>query len=261
MRIGQDVEGGLVDFVLHTGDVVHPTGTYRNLQAKFFDIYAPWLHRVPVFPTLGNHDELAAHAAPYLDVFALPEGGDNALFPDHRERYYSFDVGPAHIVAMNTHGAFEGAERGQQLAWLEADLASTTQPWRVVFLHRPLWSSSRHGSDAALQASLAPLFEVHAVDLVLCGHDHDYERTFPMAGATPVAVAQDPDFVDPLAPVYVVTGGGGKDLYPAGVSAFTAASESSFHAVSVVIDDDTLTLEAVRVDGTAIDRMTIRKTP
>ena len=56
------------------------------------------------------------------------------------------------------------------------DLAARTLPWKIVYLHQPPYSSGDHGSDTALRSKLAPVFEHHGVQLVLAGHDHDYER-------------------------------------------------------------------------------------
>src|SRR5204862_4503071 len=94
-------------------------------------------------------------------------------------------------------------------------------------------SSSRHGSRPDLQASLGPVFEGRHVDVVFNGHDHDYERTFPMVGTTPTDTAMEPDYVSPAGPVFVVSGGGGNDLYTSGTSVFTAKSESVHHVTVV----------------------------
>jgi hypothetical protein len=77
--------------------------------------------------------------------------------------------------------------------------------------------------------------------LVFSGHDHDYERTVQIKGVT-----------------YVVTGGGGKDLYEAGESEWTAFSRSTHHAVRVRVDGDRLLLEAVEPTGAVVDRLELR---
>jgi acid phosphatase type 7 len=76
------------------------------------------------------------------------------------------------------------------------------------------------------------------VDLVFSGHDHVYERTVPIRGVT-----------------YVVSGGGGRRLYPAGNGELTASSVSAHHAVLVRVDCSRLLLEAVEVDGKVVDRL------
>ena len=66
------------------------------------------------------------------------------------------------------------------MAWLEADLAATSQPWKVAFFHRsPYSSGAEHGSDLAVRSAFGPMFEKHGVQLVLSAHEHDYERLVP----------------------------------------------------------------------------------
>jgi hypothetical protein len=82
----------------------------------------------------------------------------------------------------------------------------------------------------------------HEVNLVFSGHDHVYERTVPIRGVT-----------------YVVSGGG-KGLYPAGRSAWTAFSKSAYHAVVIRVDGKRLSLEAVEPDDTVLDRLDLGRT-
>jgi hypothetical protein len=238
------------DFAVHTGDVVYGVtsgvgaGGYPQLHSWFFDVYRNWLGSRPVFPSIGNHDEEANHAAPYRDVFVLPAGGASAAYPDHAERFYSFDYGPAHVVVLDTELAFQNVARRQdQLTWLADDLARTAQPWKIAVFHRsPFSAGGEHGSDLTVRAEFAPIFEAYGVGLVLSGHEHDYERTIPWrqtSGGTPVT--------------YIVTGGGGAPLYPAGVAAWTAASRSAFHYLRATITSCTISVEAVGLEATVFD--------
>jgi hypothetical protein len=238
------------DFAVHTGDVVYGVtsgvgaGGYPQLHSWFFDVYRNWLGSRPVFPSIGNHDEEANHAAPYRDVFVLPAGGASAAYPDHAERFYSFDYGPAHVVVLDTELAFQNVARRQdQLTWLADDLARTAQPWKIAVFHRsPFSAGGEHGSDLTVRAEFAPIFEAYGVALVLSGHEHDYERTIPWrqtASGTPVT--------------YIVTGGGGAPLYPAGVAAWTAASRSAFHYVRATVTSCTISIEAVGLDAKVFD--------
>jgi len=117
-------------------------------------------------------------------------------------------------------------------------LAATGKRLKIAFLHRSPYGSSRHGGDKRVRADLEPLFARHGVDLVFAGHDHVYERMVPIRGVT-----------------YVVTGGGGRRLYPAGKGLLTACSRSAHHAVVVRVDGGRLSLEAVEPDGTGFDRV------
>src|SRR6185436_11897430 len=125
-----------------------------------------------------------------------------------------------HFVSLDTETAFlDTARRQVQVDWLQADLASTTQEWKVVYFHRPPYSTGfEHGSDLTIRAVFAPIFEQNGVQLVLSGHDHDYERTQPMKTST-----------DPSAtPVtYIVSGGGGAPTYTVNPASFTAFARSA----------------------------------
>ncbi|HXH07668.1 MAG TPA: metallophosphoesterase family protein, partial [Vicinamibacterales bacterium] len=201
------------DLALHGGDLAYgdagqPGGTYRLLEDRLFGVYAPWMRQRPLFPAIGNHEEETDYARPYLDVFVLPANGATSGFPDHAERFYSFDYGPVHFVALDTELAFRDPVRqAAQLAWLESDLSNTSQPWRIAYLHRaPYSAGTQRGSDPTVRAAFAPVFERYGVQLVIAAHDHLYERSVPWREHTTSG-----------APVtYIVTGGGGAPLYAAG---------------------------------------------
>jgi hypothetical protein len=142
-------------------------------------------------------------------------------------RYYSFDWGNAHFVALNSelyHGD-HSYHPEEQKTWLDRDPKETRQPWKIVYFHRPIYSSSKHGSDERIRKDLEPVLVRHEVDLVFSGHGHVYERTVPIRGVT-----------------YVVSGGGGKGLYPVGRSEWTAFSKSAYHAVVICVDGKRLSL-------------------
>jgi hypothetical protein len=75
------------DFMLHTGDIPYDGGTRAAFEERFFGVYADYLKYFPVFPASGNHEYDSADAAPFREVFVLPENGG----PDGIERWYSFD--------------------------------------------------------------------------------------------------------------------------------------------------------------------------
>ena len=209
-------------FVLHLGDLAYESGTRSELQSYFFDIYPALTRSFPVYPVAGNHDYRTEAAAPLLEAFSLP---DNA--PRTRsERFYSFDWGQAHFVGLDTE-----AMDAEQVTWLDNDLAANDRPWTIVYGHRPLYSSGESGGDAGLRATLGPIFQRYGVQLVLAGHEHDYERTWPIDGVT-----------------YVVSGGGGRGTRPVSSSSFTAYSEGVLHLLFIEVESDALVVHAV--DGT-----------
>ncbi|MEE8106227.1 MAG: metallophosphoesterase [Planctomycetota bacterium] len=254
----REVAAGMVlsdpDLVLITGDIVYPHGEEEKLDSAYFVPYRELIQCIPFYPAIGNHDVRTDNGDPILNSVYLPR---NPV--DGSERCYSFDRGPVHFVALNsTQDLSPGTLQGD---WLADDLAANTQAWTVIYLHYPPYSSSDHGSDLTVRAALVPLCDRYGVDIVFTGHDHVYERTHPLADS--VVVDSDPngDYVDPAGTVFVVTGGGGKSLYTAGWSEFTAASVAAYHHVVVDIADDVLELQAIDRQGVVLDSMTLTKGP
>ncbi len=211
------------DLIIHTGDVAYDDGTIGQYEDNVFGVYAEMFSSIPFFPAAGNHDYKTLQGAPFRDVFALP--GDSG------EKWYSYDWGMVHFVALDTESDY-----ATQAAWLDKDLAANKAPWKVVYLHRPPYSSGNHGSDTRLRNLLAPVLEKHGVQLVLAGHDHDYERMIPQNGVA-----------------YVVTGGGGRGTYDVGVSSFTAFSDEVIHFVQVEVRPNELVLHAIDANGIQFD--------
>jgi acid phosphatase type 7 len=223
-------------FVLHTGDVIYPDGQAAGFDPFFFQPYQALVRRAPIYPTLGNHDYHTQSGQPYLDVFYLPHNN-----PANTERYYSFDWGNAHFTALD----FNTGPDEAQLEWLQDDLRSTDKTWKIVFYHQAIYSSGPHGYESwveAKRALLAPIFEEFDVDLVLNGHDHDYERTLPINDV-----------------VYFVTGGGGASLYQVNPQTFSAYAETTYNTVFVTVEGCVLTAMGIKPDGTVFDATTLTK--
>jgi hypothetical protein len=220
------------DFMLHTGDIPYGGGTRAAFEERFFGVYADYLKYFPVFPASGNHEYDSDDAAPFREVFVLPENGG----PDGIERWYSFDWGDVHFVALDSERTGP-----VQAAWLDADLTANQLPWTIVYWHKPPFSSGEHGSDSGPRTYFVPILETHKVPLVLNGHDHDYERTTPQNGVT-----------------YVVTGGGGIGVRSVGSSSFTAFSDAVIHFVYVTVAGNELALHAIDGLGQEFDSLVIR---
>src|SRR5262245_371602 len=232
------------DFLLHTGDMIYEDGAAADFDPKFFAPYRDLLRRVVLWPCLGNHDYETASGGPWRDAFWTPANN-----PARTENYYSFDFGNAHVVVLDSN---EPASPGSaQYTFLDSDLAASSALWKFVAFHHTIYSSGDHASATALQASLAPVFDRYAVDMVFMGHDHDYERTFPLRANQVVAPGEGT--------VYITTGGGGRELRPVGTSFFTAHSETGSHFTRVAIDGGSLLVQMVRSDGAIRDTMTLVK--
>lgn len=235
------------DIFLHLGDMAYNDGTFTEFEQNVFGIYQDFLHEVPTFPTIGNHEYHTSSGQPYVDVYYLFE---QALRPAHQERYYSFDYGDVHLVALDSNPemlATVGSATDDMVDWLRDDLARSTARWKIAFMHHPAWSSGEHGSNTSVQSRIVPALEEGGVDLVLAGHDHDYERTQPMLGDM-VAAA------DARAITYVVAGAGGASLRAAGGGAFTAyVNDTVNNFLLLRVEDCNAHGEAITADGTVID--------
>ena len=237
------------------GDNAYSSGTESELQSNLFTPMAALLAEVPIFPSLGNHEYVTNQGQPYLDNFYLPANN-----PAGTERYYSFDWGHVHFVALDSNCAIGLASSDRcalaaQKAWLEKDLAANTQPWTVVFFHHPPWSSGDHGSQLSMRRNFAPIFEKHGVDLVLAGHDHNYERSRPMKGDAVAASGQ-------LGVPYLVVGGGGASLRPfeAAKPSWSVIRDDQAHGfLDVQVVEGTLTAKLLTTGGKVLDSFTLKK--
>jgi hypothetical protein len=252
-QIASLIAADTFDLAAHTGDIAYSQGTYAQFDANFFPYYRAWMRQKAIFPTIGNHDDMTGSATPYRQLFVLPRDGASAAYPNNAERFYSYDFGPVHFIALDTEAAFQTAARRQeQLAWLTADLqASQDAPWRIAYFHRaPYNSGVEHGSDLAVRAAFGPLFEQYNVQIVFAGHEHAYERSVPWRESTNTTRQ---------AVTYVVTGGAGAGLYQTGRSVWTAFSRSAHHYVRALISPTDVSLEAVDISGAVIDRFTLNR--
>lgn len=215
-------------FGLIAGDVVYEKGYEGDFDPHYFVPYRKSINHLPFFPVVGNHDIETDGGVTFRSNFLHPTG----------RLYYDFHWGETHFIALNSNTPADP----QQLAWLDQILARSAARWKVVYFHHPPHSSSTHGSNLEVQAHFVPLLEKYHVDIVFSGHDHDYERTQPINGVQ-----------------YIVTGGGGAPLYPAGTSGFTAYSKSTHHIVIASMTAGTLTLRAADENGTVFDSFTLKK--
>src|SRR5215469_9149252 len=158
--------------VFTVGDNAYDSGT----AAQFKNCYGPTWGRFKnrTHPSPGNHEFHSGGATPYFDYF-----GKNAGNPTRG--YYSYELGAWHVIALNSECLqVGGCNAGSaQEKWLREDLQTHTAACTAAYWHKPLFSSgSRHGNDLEVKAFWEDLYAAHA-DLVLNGHDHDYERFAP----------------------------------------------------------------------------------
>jgi 3',5'-cyclic AMP phosphodiesterase CpdA len=219
------------------GDICY----YGRITKRFPDVFQrplrPMIDAGVRFElAIGNHDRALQHS-------------DEALEEIHAEisllgapaLHYATTHGPVDLFYLNSSvPGILGASSSEQLDWLDEALARSANQWKIVALHHPPYSSGRHGSTTVVTERLEPILVRHAVDLVLSGHDHHYERTHPLHGIT-----------------YVVSGGGCKTT-GVGRSRFTAVAESTLQFLLVRVRGDRMVCTCIRPDGTAADRFELR---
>jgi hypothetical protein len=173
---GDEATAALLDqrfgSVITLGDNAYVDGT----AAQFRDCYGPsWgRHKLRTRPAAGNHDYHTSGAAGYFGYFGEAAG-------DPATGWYSYDIGGWHVVVLNSNCSQIGGctRTSPQGLWLEADLAANPRDCSLAVWHHPRFSSgSAHGSSAAT-IDLYDIFHSHGGDLVLTGHDHNYERFAP----------------------------------------------------------------------------------
>lgn len=182
------------DALLFLGDDAYDTGTDAEYQNGLFEPYREFLRSTPSWSAFGNHDAFhsasATQSGPYYDGFTLPRSGEAGGVPSGTEAYYSFDRGHVHFVCLDSTDSDRSAN-GVMANWLRADLAANTAHWTIAFFHHPPYSAGSHVSDSLadsggrmtdVRQNLLPILEAGGVDLVLCGHSHDYERSFLLDG-------------------------------------------------------------------------------
>ena len=188
--------------------------------------YRPWM------PAAGNHENEIGNGpvgyAAYQTYFALPDSGSDT---ELRGLWYSFTAGSVRIISLNNddicyqdggNSYVRGYSGGAQKRWLEGELANARDDkrvdWVIVCMHQTAVSTADHtnGADLGIRQDWLPLFDRYQVDLVVCGHEHHYERSHPLRGAhdtetrTPIPVADRGDTIDTTrGTVHVVIGGGG----------------------------------------------------
>ena len=184
------------------GDNAYPGGSVQDFAQCFAPTWGDSTKLIMknIRPALGNHEHLSGGGAPYYKYFGSRAGPAD-------KGYYSYNVGEWHAIVLNSeiivNTGFTDAERKAQEDWLQQDLKSDHHVCTVAYWHHPRFSSGWHGTDARL----APFWEIlyaGGVDVVLNGHDHDYERFLPQ---TPEGAVDSTKGI-----TEIISGTGGGDL-------------------------------------------------
>ncbi len=240
------------DALLFTGDAV-PSGLVQDDWDRWFDAAQPTMRAMPYILAHGNHEGLAAN---YLHQFAQPQ----SELREQSELYWSWDYGPVHLVVLNDSPfPFQSVVEQSERDWLDRDLSRANAnrmnvPWIVVMHHKGPFSSALHTEDAdvdIVRRAWVPLYAQHEVDLVVNGHDHHFELTYPLDLLGIRSAPAD------YGVVYATAGASGADLYVAPARLWTRVIESTVNFGMLRVTRGTLRMQGYRVDmagmATAID--------
>jgi 3',5'-cyclic AMP phosphodiesterase CpdA len=232
------------------GDIVE-SGINSDQWDSFLENASPIFSKIPLMPANGNHESNFPGGKPelYLDIFSLPENG-----PDNfKEEFYSFNYGSCHITVLNSW-VFSGEQKLSEddyrriSEWIENDLRSSDAVWKIIVMHHPVYSLAGDNVADAVRKNWEPLFLAGGVSLVFCGHQHVYNRSYPMNSGKI-------DFDDG---VTYIMGNAGEKYYS---SANEACSEKTIYNTStyqiVQIDKNNLTVQTFDGDGNELDYYTI----
>lgn len=269
------------DMWIWLGDNAYYNGTDSEYTSNVFNKYHQQFKNWNFYPAIGNHDYggkgyLSPASLgvdfPYFDIFNLPNKGQCGGVPSGTEKYYSYDWGNVHFIALDSYGAYNSVS-SPMYNWLLSDLQLNASKWIIAYWHHPPFSKGTHNSDGEVEMvnmrqNIVPLLERFGVDLVLTGHSHTYERSYFMHGHYGLATTFDSTHIiqagDGLNAPYVKNADHNGTVYAVcGVGGQTSAAVSSDYphnamvssissvAGSAVIDisSDTLHFRFLRADG------------
>jgi hypothetical protein len=222
-------------FHLFNGDLCYANLAEDRVRTwwDFWDNNSRSARHRPWMPSAGNHENELGNGpigyAAYQTYFEVPEASGQTDVT--RGLWYSFTAGAVRVISLaNDDVAYQdggnsyvrGYSHGAQRRWLESELSAARSDrgidWIVVCMHQVAISTADqfNGADLGIRQEWLPLFDQYGVDLVVCGHEHHYERSHPLRGhqnnptLTPRPAATDTTVVDTTqGTVHMVIGGGG----------------------------------------------------
>ena len=212
------------DALLLLGDNVYPDGNPDKLPATVFGPFGTTLGRgASLHAILGNHDVASGFGDAQMTALGQPG------------RWWSLDLGDIQIVGLDSNDL----DNPDQLDFLDEALRTSDARWQIVALHHPPYSAGYQGSSRRARELIVPIVTRHGVQMVLSGHDHDYQRSAPIDGV-----------------VYVVSGAGSGSRRT-GDDWFTAVSWAEMHFLDLAEVGDRLVIRAIDRDGMVFDEFSI----
>ena len=219
------IEGSVdYDALLLLGDNVYPAGDPAHVTWTVFDPFSEVLDRgTQLLSVLGNHDAQNGNGDAQAAALGMPG------------RWYSTNIDDVLVVSLDS----TRPDDPEQLAWLTETLKGSDATWKIAMMHHPAYSGGYHGSSLDVREAFSPIFEQYGVQLVLAGHDHDYQRSRLIDGIT-----------------YVVSGAAAK-VREARRADFSEVAWSVHHFVDIGIWPDRLELRAIDQNGNVFDEATL----
>ncbi|PAV88938.1 hypothetical protein WR25_24377 isoform H [Diploscapter pachys] len=239
---------GQFDFIIHVGDIAYDLHTDDGRRGDaYMRRFEPLFSAIPYMVIAGNHENDGKNFSNFQERFWMPHNGFND------NHFYSFDLGPVHWVGLSSEFYGYDREYGKesiwtQYNWLNTDLKAAVSkrksvPWIITYQHRPIYCSIDYNHDCSefentfLRSGalglpgLEPSYIQSHVDLNFCGHQHAYERFYPVADRK-YYTGKDVYHNAP-APTYILTGSAGCHT-PAAKFSSEPLDWSAFRLVRVI---------------------------
>ncbi len=246
-----------VSFGLFGGDIVE-SGVSAKQFGYFLKNASSVFSSIPLMATNGNHESNFPDTGKpelYLDMFSLPQNGPDGF----KEEFYSFDHNDCHVTVLNSW-VFSGeqklssADYDRIKKWIDNDLKTSKAKFSIVVMHHPVYALANDNVSAKVYDEWRPIFEADGVDIVLCGHQHVYARSYPLTSGS----------IDYSNGITYIMGMSGQKFY---TSADETKQERVVYSVAncqiIRTSGDQLTLTTVDESGNEIDywTTTVRKKP
>lgn len=281
LRSALDIANGYKDFLIHFGDISYALGQ-GHVWDIFMSLIEPYATKTPYMVSIGNHeydhlnggshdpsgaagngfhpkwgnmgsDSSGECGVPVYNRFTSPDNGLGIF-------WYSFSVGPVHVIQMSSE--HDWTRGSKQYTWMEADLAGlnrTETPWVILTSHRMMYTTQLqewgdYNVSQYMKIEMDDLINQYAVNLMLVGHQHSYERSCP--------VYKQECVPDGKAPVHIIVGSAGAGLETGGFSSalgnWSVSHTEQWGYCRVTATDQELIVQFVlNADGSVYDEVTL----
>jgi len=217
---------GISGTVFTAGDNAYDSGTYT----QYTNCYHPtWgRHKSRTKPVPGNHEYNTSGAAGYFKYFS------------NVSSYYAYNLGDWRIYALNSE--IDVSSTSAQVKWLKNDLAANPKRCVLAYWHKPRWSSGSHyGSNSKYQTLWKTLYDAKA-ELVISGHEHNYERFKEMNASGTASSPGMREFV-------VGTGGASHYGFGSTLSTSQVRNSSTYGVLKVTLNSTSYSWKFIPVAG------------